>query len=261
MAYRDDVSALRARCDALEREVEQSHRELARLLEAAAERERLEGRAEALQAQLDELREQIRWSSVDAAPAPSPRPRSPALMAATMAALVGGCVLHLFAAEHERQLSAYRRSRFAERAQTVEEQRALDALRHAVGGLVEGKAGPRGAPLFDPEARPGQVVRASGETQVARGDRCTVELVPVFGLHDFNCRAEVSCGGALLYGGQGLGYMTCAFEGRRATFAQDSAVTRDDGDPQLTLDLVRDRAYVADGSRAELSVEIALDGR
>lgn len=261
MAYRDDVSALRARCDALEREVEQSHRELARLLEAAADRERLEARAEALQTQLDELREQIRWNAVEAGPVPPPRPRSTALMAATMAALVGGCVLHLFAAEHERQVSAYRRARFVERAQILEEQRAFDALRSAALGAVDGKAGGSRARSFDQVHRAGTVVRATGETSVARGDRCTVDLAPVGDLYAFNCRAEVRCGGVLLYGGEDLGYMMCSLDDGRAVFAQDSDVTRDDGDPRLTLDLVWDRVVVSDGPAAEHTVEISLDVR
>jgi hypothetical protein len=64
--------------------------------------------------------------------------------------------------------------------------------------------------------------------------RCEVDVDPVPPRGRLNCRITIRCGGRLLYGGQGQGYVHCHFVGAVPNDAIDAMTTERDGDPALT---------------------------
>lgn len=84
-----------------------------------------------------------------------------------------------------------------------------------------------------------EVTRATGESGVRPGQACDlfVERRPRAG-NDFECSAQVVCGGKLLYGGRGRGYFPCRFyEGdRRDVVGGEAETTRSDRDGALRID-------------------------
>lgn len=249
------MGALRARCEALERELELSHRQLANLRQSANEHEDLETRTLELQMQLDELRERIESRTSFGAPS-----RSMAMFTAAMVMIVGGFMLHVIGAAHQRELASYHWQSMHQQAQLMETQRELESLRRSNGGVFDVRfAPPSNHGPFGATNRTGRVSLATENAPVENGARCTLEVVPTSEYDQFNCRAEVRCGGLMLYGGPNLGYMMCSFDNGRPGFAHDRWVTNNDGDPRFYFDAERNRALVSDGRSSSYSVEIALD--
>lgn len=247
MAYRDEVGALRARCEALERELDVSRRELSQLRGVNREKEWLEERVTELELTLIELRRQL-------GPPQGPRPvpgvvqRNMALFSAAVVALVGAFSLHVLQMAHRHEVAAHHYRALNEQARLAEVARQLD-------GLEQDGWSNRFAPVL----RQGQVVNASGHAPVNDGEACTVDVTPAINAGAFNCRVAVRCGEELIYGGPMLGYMTCSVNKNVPRFGRDDGVTRADGDPQIELDLDGDRVLVSDGPRQSYSVELSLD--
>jgi hypothetical protein len=108
----------------------------------------------------------------------------------------------------------------------------------------------------DPQPRRirAEVVSAEGSTGVRVGDGCNF-LVERHPLEDgrFYCRAQVICGGVLLYGGPDRGYFACALydEPRRDVVGSDPSTTGSDHDGALQLDSVSGVLKVWDDSYGE----------
>jgi len=112
------------------------------------------------------------------------------------------------------------------------------------------------AATVTPWTRTGQVVATQGTPNVAGGQQCTVERIPVHA-GPFDSRVEVRCGDEALYGFSELdGYLRCA--GREV--CRDIDVSVNDGDPAITVDLARGLVTVQERTGLDYQrVEIALD--
>jgi hypothetical protein len=102
----------------------------------------------------------------------------------------------------------------------------------------------------------GRVV-AAVNAPVAVGQPCTVDVSPV-PMRRFNCRVEVRCGGATLYGQPSLGYTQCTVEQGRPVRALDPWSSSVEGDPAVQLDLDAGRVLVSDEGPGS-SVTVVLD--
>lgn len=104
-----------------------------------------------------------------------------------------------------------------------------------------------------------EVVRVDGNAGVGMGDECLF-LVERHALPDdtVECRAQISCGGVLLYGGPRRGYFACALQEDHEVLGTDPATTRTDGDAAMHLDTSRGLLRIHDdgfGAHGELSLE------
>jgi hypothetical protein len=264
MAFRDDMEALTARNESLEAEIEE-------LRGAAREHDELKRLVEKQNEELTQLKEKLKPLEED--------------RANTLRKLILGGVLVVliavgFVAMYTSSISSeaeYARAQWSaeteraevadQRVQAVQEQR--DALRGELRSVRaenvfldrELREAQQEQP-FDLVLLPGRVRRATGQAPVATGASCTIEVRPNTGEH--NCRSIVTCGETLVYGTDGQGYNTCGLRDERPSFARDSNITDNDGDPMFELDLARQRIVISDGATAEeleYTIEIAVDDR
>ncbi|MEZ4392890.1 MAG: hypothetical protein R3A48_17525 [Polyangiales bacterium] len=77
-----------------------------------------------------------------------------------------------------------------------------------------------------------RVVRASGASPVHRGERCTMQVRPVWEYPE-SCRIALRCGMTWLYGAAETGYLTCGVRNGAAVSALDENMTSHGGDPRL----------------------------
>ena len=253
MAYRDDVAALRARCEALEEELARARAELVHLDELEWERAYLEERAADLERQLFELRSQIDPRNGEMLVMSAAR-RASALFAALSIALLGGFTLHMIALAQQRQMMATcswdEPDRFVYMP-TIDDR----GLGVAQASYPLGPATPAGARSV---SRVGQVVATTGPAPVPAGASCVVSAVPTVTDVGFNCRVTVTCDDQVVYGGPMRGYLVCGYDGDLPSAGEDDGITRVDGDPRMTLDLPHDRVIVSDGPDGAYSLSIRL---
>jgi hypothetical protein len=89
----------------------------------------------------------------------------------------------------------------------------------------------------DQVATTGVVERATGDTKVKVGERCTILIDPDFKA-GFNCRVDVECGGRPLWGGKlEGGYLDCVTRDRRFVRGQHKDAERSGGHTWLAFDL------------------------
>ncbi|MFO0628959.1 MAG: hypothetical protein U0325_25515 [Polyangiales bacterium] len=98
----------------------------------------------------------------------------------------------------------------------------------SVGRVVAARS-PAYAGFREESAR---VSRATGEAPVRAGDRCVVQVRPVWEFPE-SCRIAVRCGTTWLYGAGEAGYLTCAVRDAQAVSALDENPTSHGGDPRL----------------------------
>jgi len=107
--------------------------------------------------------------------------------------------------------------------------------------------------------RGARVTRAEGVAGVAVGDACTVRVVPV-SMREFNCHVELVCAGQTIYGALPTGYAHCDVEGTQAARANDADMTAADGDARVSVDFARQRVLFEDRVGDAPSVaELRLD--
>ncbi len=112
----------------------------------------------------------------------------------------------------------------------------------------------------DTVVRQGRVTYSSGPAPATSDQACTVRVFPVPTV-DFNCRVEVSCGEALIYGVEGGGFVQCSIQNRQPVLAQDPKGTVAEGDAMLDMNLDTRRVVVSDDAPgATWRVEVSLDG-
>ncbi|MET0385516.1 MAG: hypothetical protein ABW321_06140, partial [Polyangiales bacterium] len=94
-----------------------------------------------------------------------------------------------------------------------------------------------------------QVTHTEGSAPTVRGASCELEVrpfsSPVSDGPPANCRLNLRCGHAI-YGAGTSGYGLCDVAAGQVRGAIDFGASHVDGDPQLVLDLARDRLLVAD---------------
>jgi hypothetical protein len=96
----------------------------------------------------------------------------------------------------------------------------------------------------------------TASSSVPAGAECVIARRPT-SIDGFAHRVVVRCDGRTLYGGHDTGYTYPTGDTRLDV---DDATSADDGDPRMTLDLVRDTVHVEDGDGLDLqSADIALD--
>ncbi|HEU4538228.1 MAG TPA: serine/threonine-protein kinase [Polyangiaceae bacterium] len=97
-----------------------------------------------------------------------------------------------------------------------------------------------------------------GDAPIKRGDACTLRVEPEpSGPH--NCRAKLTCGGAVLYGGGEGGYNDCPVRGGRPTGFIDRESSPVDGDAKASVDLLGGRAWLSDETlEASYRVDFSL---
>ena len=93
--------------------------------------------------------------------------------------------------------------------------------------------------------RSARVTRTEGLAGVGVGDACTVRVVPV-SMREFNCHVEVVCAGQTVYGALPTGYAHCDVEGSQAVRAMDADYTLTDGDARMSVDFTQQRVLVED---------------
>lgn len=106
--------------------------------------------------------------------------------------------------------------------------------------------------------RPARVTESSN-MGLSVGEACTVRVAPV-SMMDFNCHVEVVCGGRTVYGALPTGYAHCDVDQSRVTRAFDADPTALDGDAAVTADFETHRVTIEDraGSTASRTV-LTLD--
>jgi hypothetical protein len=228
VTYRDESEALRTRNDALERELEETRREVLRL---RAERATTEPPP---------------WAQ----PAASSN-RSVFFVAGILAVLMALVVARAFA-----------------RAHVASE----GGCPFAHGGHFVAARGwdPPGSPrvasawghlptFYQVVERSARVTETHGHAAVAAGAECTVRVFPVSSPR-FNCRVEVQCGEAMVYGDPRSGFTQCAIEDELPVSAHDLAATYEDGDARLDMDLNLDALVVTDDEPTPgFMVKLAVD--
>jgi hypothetical protein len=115
-----------------------------------------------------------------------------------------------------------------------------------------------GSPSFAPMDLPARVTGVTGTAPVARGAACRVRIDPSPGRQ--NCRTEVRCGAAVLYGDRASnGFNACEIAGGAVVRARDDRGTDEGGtDPRLDLELPARRVVVSDGNPAyEVTLTLA----
>jgi hypothetical protein len=95
----------------------------------------------------------------------------------------------------------------------------------------------------------GEVTSIVGAAPVAQGTTCTATVTPGGG--DKPCRAEVKCGGKIIYGERPeVGYAACTMEqgpgGKACLVVQDRDFTPQGGDPALDLRVATGQLVVSD---------------
>ncbi|MBX7192297.1 MAG: cytochrome c oxidase assembly factor 1 family protein [Sandaracinaceae bacterium] len=97
--------------------------------------------------------------------------------------------------------------------------------------------------------RTGSVTSVIGQAGVAVGDACTVSVIPTG--ESQNCRVEVRCGSAALYGAtQSTGWLNCGLDATGAVVAHDTDPTPNGGDPTLDLRLGEHTVVITDQTQA-----------
>jgi hypothetical protein len=80
--------------------------------------------------------------------------------------------------------------------------------------------------------------------------RCDLDVVPVSSWHTasgvINCHARIQCGDAVVFGAGNAGFEECTEAGGLPVAIKDEIVTRDDGDPALTVNLAAGTASLHD---------------
>lgn len=100
-----------------------------------------------------------------------------------------------------------------------------------------------------------RVERASGASPVHRGERCTLQVRPVWEYPE-SCRIALRCGVTWLYGAAETGYLTCGVRDGAAVSALDENITSQGGDPRLRWE--RSRVTVGDFSEEGGAWEVTL---
>ena len=123
-----------------------------------------------------------------------------------------------------------------------------------------------GRPLFDEDIpafadvvrRVAKVTSRSGPVPFG-GSTCDLSLSPAATTGE-NCRALLTCGGKVLFGGGTVGFEKCVMEGGEPVSLVDPYPTPKDHDPELRLDLSAGTATLGDTlpGGAEYSVSFAL---
>lgn len=120
-------------------------------------------------------------------------------------------------------------------------------------------SGPSNPPPPDPGATSARSVTVniteSNVSGVAVGSTCTFPITR----HDrpdgtFWCRAEVRCGGRLLYGGGSAGYFDCTLyeQPQRHVVGQDLSTSAADMDAAFRIDTLRSELEIRDDARGRL---------
>jgi hypothetical protein len=106
--------------------------------------------------------------------------------------------------------------------------------------------------------RPARVSETSN-MGLRAGEACTVRVAPV-SMVEFNCHVEVVCGGRTVYGALPTGYAHCDVDQSRVTRAFDPDPTALDGDAAVTADFETSQVIIQDraGSTASRTV-LTLD--
>jgi hypothetical protein len=101
-----------------------------------------------------------------------------------------------------------------------------------------------------------RVDKRAGDRAPALGEACDAVLLPNSS-DDVPCRARITCGEHIAYGGFGAGFTHCVLGGDGPTLATDDDPTGKDGDPVLRFDVSNLRATVRDEG-PDWSAEFAL---
>jgi hypothetical protein len=237
MTYRDDVSALRARIDEHQKEIDR--------LQTEPRIRALEERLATLSAQQEQLGH------------PFSRGMKIVGLVVAVGALAGGWSLY------EQAERARRDAQMASQQAVNASSRASDAfngVQQLQAGVAALTALPATLPDFDPVVRPATVTATTGEAPVAKGGACTVTVIPARAGAGLNCQVRVQCGEKRIYGRKGVGYLVCGVEGRLPTYGKDEDPTGSGGDPRVELDLPSGRVVVSDED-PNYSVTIELDAR
>jgi hypothetical protein len=160
------------------------------------------------------------------------------------------------------------------------------------GGAAQENVSPVTAPAYDPGAKPpfgapsdpapaapsaprlrvaatvtsvsvGEGGAAAGGFGLAPGASCLFD-VQAPGADSPMCRAQIVCGGRLLYGGESAGYFPCtvAPDAPPSVAGEDAATTGEDGDAAMRLDTRAGRLSVEDDARGPLgafAIEAHID--
>lgn len=103
--------------------------------------------------------------------------------------------------------------------------------------------------------RGARVLRASGDSGVRQGERCTMQVRPVWEYPE-SCRIALRCGVTWLYGAAETGYLTCGVRNGAAVSALDENMTSHGGDPRLRWE--GSRVTVGDFSEAGGAWEVTV---
>ena len=109
----------------------------------------------------------------------------------------------------------------------------------------------------------GRVERAWGTGRTMLGASCELRVTPVVPVHPngFSCQVHASCGGALLYGGPGTGFMACSEPGG-ALYAFDPWGVGTDQDASLLIDEAASTVVIDDAAiGASSGVRVRLGAR
>lgn len=134
--------------------------------------------------------------------------------------------------------------------------RTIDALACARGAGVPSAAGVAVPSVLAPALGPpitartlsATVATAVGAAPAASGTSCEIALEPASGA--FDCRAQITCGGTVIYGAGGAGFATCATDAAGHVTFMDSTTSPAGGDPILTLTLGTGNGMMTDTSPA-----------
>jgi len=244
MAYRNDSAALRARIEDLDRE------------------------AAALREQLGQLSVQLAGVSKEMSALRQRRGVEVTRRVWWAAGAVLAAVAITLGVTYEAVSDAEDRSWRAEDQASQAQSQAINAHNLASGAYDQARqalalaggppiAGQPSPPKFEPVVRAGRVESVTGNAPVSEADVCTVTVVSRYGGNDLNCQIDIRCGEQTIYGSRNMGYLICNIEDGRPTFGRDHDPTLVGGDPQLELDLARDRVVVSD-TEPDFSVTIVL---